>query len=690
MLDGLHDVDWASMQHAYGSAEEVPSLLTALRSPDPGERRKALDRFYGAVHHQGDISRCTTASLPFLFDLVHDPDTPDRASVLRLLVDIGREAVERRDSEYFRDIDEHDPETREYVDHNAAARLVCGRGAEFVGLAADADRMVRRAAVPALGLFLDGDPAGTTAVIRARFAAEYGVDERLLLVAAMADLALRDRSCVDGAVAWFDRLAADAEREPEVRIAALVHRARCVPERIDDDLVPTVVGLLWTVDGDRLPWPLPQPEPVTQEGVPPHVVEAFADLERHGRVHAHTTGLLTTFHRVLDSRVPQRTALLEAQLAHPDPGARVDAIRMGADLVRQWRGDHGVLIAAIGAQLGADHEVTAEAAGALDSCGALAEPARASLAARAVTAGPAAWAADDPHLRRAHQTTVRALARLGDVRAVPSLLVAFDRGVDEWRAVQVAGCLPDAADLFVPPLCALLARQDLTRDDLERGFGSPVYALGVLGDPRALPALADHLTAAVRHEAWDAVGWTLRALARFGPVASAVLPQVRRLIPAQEIRVRSAAASALWEIGRDADEALPPLLALLDEGMTDAAEALGRIGAPAAVALPRLREWLGREDRFGWKPVHGAAAIWEITGEPAAAPVLDALLRGWEANPVTARVSIGCLERMGSLAAPAVPRIRQELAERRRDHWTQPDEDEELLRRCRKVLAALS
>jgi hypothetical protein len=33
MFSGLHDVDWASMHHAYGSAEEVPALLKALRSP---------------------------------------------------------------------------------------------------------------------------------------------------------------------------------------------------------------------------------------------------------------------------------------------------------------------------------------------------------------------------------------------------------------------------------------------------------------------------------------------------------------------------------------------------------------------------------------------------------------------------------------------------------------------------------
>jgi len=34
MFDGLHDIDWASMKHAYGSAGDVPTLLWALRSPD--------------------------------------------------------------------------------------------------------------------------------------------------------------------------------------------------------------------------------------------------------------------------------------------------------------------------------------------------------------------------------------------------------------------------------------------------------------------------------------------------------------------------------------------------------------------------------------------------------------------------------------------------------------------------------
>ncbi|MGW2620481.1 hypothetical protein [Streptomyces sp. NPDC001500] len=82
MFDGLHDIDWASMEHAYGSAEEVPALLWALRSPDAEERHKALNRFYGAVHHQGSVYPSTAASLPFLFELAADDATPERAAVV--------------------------------------------------------------------------------------------------------------------------------------------------------------------------------------------------------------------------------------------------------------------------------------------------------------------------------------------------------------------------------------------------------------------------------------------------------------------------------------------------------------------------------------------------------------------------------------------------------------------------------
>ncbi|MFD0480489.1 hypothetical protein ACFQ0B_79445 [Nonomuraea thailandensis] len=75
MFDGLYDIDWSSMEHAYGSAGEIPELMLALRSADRRERHQALEQYYSAVHHQGGVYPCTTASLPFLFELAGDPAT---------------------------------------------------------------------------------------------------------------------------------------------------------------------------------------------------------------------------------------------------------------------------------------------------------------------------------------------------------------------------------------------------------------------------------------------------------------------------------------------------------------------------------------------------------------------------------------------------------------------------------------
>jgi hypothetical protein len=130
MFEGLYDIDWASMHHAYGTAEEVPELLEALASNDAEEREKALSRFYSAVHHQGDVTRCTTATVPFLFELACDPAAPDPAEIIKLLVSIGTKALDRYDD--IR-IDYNGDETN----HAQAADMMRERIEVFVAFTAD-------------------------------------------------------------------------------------------------------------------------------------------------------------------------------------------------------------------------------------------------------------------------------------------------------------------------------------------------------------------------------------------------------------------------------------------------------------------------------------------------------------------------------------------------------------------------
>src|SRR5205823_675979 len=76
----------------------------------------------------------------------------------------------------------------------------------------------------------------------------------------------------------------------------------------------------------------------------------------------------------------------------------------------------------------------------LEACHPIAAPAREALAAHVdaqrAADGPDVWAPPEARLRKSHQAAVRALARLGDTRALPSLLAALDGDVDAWRAIQ--------------------------------------------------------------------------------------------------------------------------------------------------------------------------------------------------------------------------------------------------------------
>ncbi|MEV5887537.1 hypothetical protein AB0L74_33705 [Streptomyces sp. NPDC052020] len=285
------------------------------------------------------------ASVPFLFAMADDPATPDRGEVVALLLSIGREAIDAEEI-YAVVCGEDGEESTIYPD---TANLMREHADTFVAYAGDADPRVRRAPIEGLGLFLD-DAERAVGLLQDRLVEESSAVERLLVVRTMADLAIRLPAAAASARAWLDALADSDTTDPDTRLAALVHRARCAPDSIDDQTVPTAIELLRQVT------PAPRPEedkerrdrdpsrpcaceadPEPDPNVPGHVAAAFADLERHERVHAAATPLLTAFHTALGARVEDRTALLTEQLCSPDPGTRYDAIDMARSLITSCR-----------------------------------------------------------------------------------------------------------------------------------------------------------------------------------------------------------------------------------------------------------------------------------------------------------------------------------------------------------------
>ena len=89
MLEEIDNVDWSSLHHAYGTAEDVPGLIRALISPSKSERDGALYELFGNIWHQGTVYEATAFAVPFLIDLLNSPSTPDRSAVAMLIASIA-------------------------------------------------------------------------------------------------------------------------------------------------------------------------------------------------------------------------------------------------------------------------------------------------------------------------------------------------------------------------------------------------------------------------------------------------------------------------------------------------------------------------------------------------------------------------------------------------------------------------
>ncbi|MFD8734893.1 HEAT repeat domain-containing protein [Streptomyces sp. NPDC059618] len=688
MFRGIDEVDWASMEHAYGSAADVPELLRGLASPLPQERETALDGMYGAVHHQGDVYDSTLAAIPFLFTLAGHPGLPDRGGIVELLASIGgpedadglaHGAGGTTDGED--DIGGEDDEDGDGLgdDNRAMARAAVRAGAGlFLDLVTDADPEVRRAAPSALVRF-HGEPPRILALLSDRLRDEPEDGVRLALVESLGLLA---RLYGGSAASAVERLVSlcGPEHDPGLRLAALGQLASCAADRLPSDLVPTVVGLLHT-RSQRI---RPAGEPVrTSSDTLIGSLRGMRPADEEG------ARLLRTLHQALGARTEDRIALLKGQLSSRNTADRCNAVWMSAGLFREWRGAYEEPVALIGEQLGSDEErLRSAAVSVLEFLFALATPAADRLAAL-MESGPESGGPGTATLDR----PLKALARCGDARAVPALAEVLRGPAVPNDAGYVIGHLGPAAAPLAPLLRRRLAEVPLDSPDTYHRAAPLLSALGTLRYSEAVPEVLRLLHGAPRElRLRDALVKALaRTLGAFGPGARAAVPTLRELLTGENA---VAAADALRAVEGDVEAVLPVLLGALaperDAGRRRAAaEAVGRIGAAAAPALPTLRHLAGSPEV--WERTTAACALWDVAGDPE--PVLPVFREAWRRNVYTRGTVTACLVRMGGAGAPLHDLLRGELASPRRHRARSGGhgshdvlEDELLLRSCRTAL----
>ncbi|MFF3320714.1 PBS lyase [Streptomyces sp. NPDC002889] len=564
MFGGIDEVDWASLEHAYGPADDVPELLRGLASADPEVREAALDGMYGAVHHQGDVYDSTLACIPFLLELVADPAVQDRGGIVELLTSIGGIDLDGDD-----ELDPEDEEFEGAANYAMAASAVTAGADVFIEVAGAEDRGVRLTAPLALAT-LHSDPVRVLRLLRERLVAERDAEVRFAHVEAAGRIALRHQCLTPEVVQWFTGLTA-VEYGPGLRLAALAQLARCAPWALPVNVVSAVTALLRELRAESVPHVVDASsgaagdtrtgtdrEPDTgadREADPGAGADTAPAAERaaastllgqlRGTRKADTAGrtapwaadLLRTLHAGLGDRVDDRIALLADQLCSPDWGQRLDAVRMTSGLLRTWRGAYEELVTLIGEQLADPEPRLADAAAcALQELFCLAEPAADALAER-VAADPEAWVRQWPGGPPTLGSAVVALARAGDARVVPVLARILERADLPRDLGDALGHLGAVAAPLAPALCDRLAVLEL--DDRLFDRAAPLLCgLSALRAAGPLPQVAAQAVPAVLRLLRGAPGvrreWViesaLRTLTTFGPEAAHAVADLRALL----------------------------------------------------------------------------------------------------------------------------------------------------------------
>lgn len=230
----LDRVQWHALTHAYGSAEDVPELISALYQDDRETADEAIYELYGNIHHQGTVYPASAPAVPFLAHAVrHAPFK--RAELLMLLASLA----------------DHDPaavDLPHWPDTSVAAVCVelCRELPGLLWCLEDAERGVRRAALRVIAAVAELLPEDRRAAVVARLDGIYAADP---VPAVRADAVVvlerfgRETAAVDSPL-------------PEVRLAAaLLAVARCGPP-YPTDLVDVIAedGAEPDPGDDDFPW----------------------------------------------------------------------------------------------------------------------------------------------------------------------------------------------------------------------------------------------------------------------------------------------------------------------------------------------------------------------------------------------------------------------------------------------------
>ncbi|MFF2078432.1 HEAT repeat domain-containing protein [Kitasatospora sp. NPDC058162] len=590
-LAGLDAHPWASLAHAYGSAEDLPGLLRAfVEAGEDGDAEEARDELYSAILHQGTVYSASVDAVPFLARIAAAGH-----QVVEILWMLG--GLAETDDEW-------------QIPEGAVRAAVAGQLPLLMPLLADGDADVRGIAASVVGRTRDTGTA--LPALRGRWAVEPDAVVRAELLLAIGRSAPAE--------------AADLAR-------ALLDDTTPRPLRLAAVLATVKAGAPWSEAQHAAALAVLPTRELTVDRYSMHHQELLPEL---------VTDLLA---RGTEADRESAFALVEAALRDERPGVPFEALWAAYEACDHSRSAPRRLVPAVARH--AAHDYAERLLTKLGPLGAAAAPALAALAEQSedkaadralavlVRVAPRQAA---PLLARDLARRPRALAAAGGFRAPefpfdPALVAAVRERLlaDDLRSGETAELVhllcqwgPQAA-AGLPELYAVLPYTP---------YAATAVAAVAADSPQAerrqaaavLRAAAGRLIAARAHHrltgetglllAAAAEGLTVpkdlteaaRAAADLGPAAVGLLPALRAAVSqdaeptAPQLEADIAIATALQRIDGDAEAALRILESVLDRcgeqtwfrwTVLRAVQAAALLGPAARPLVPRLAGLLG-------------------------------------------------------------------------------------------------
>ncbi len=265
MLDGLDEVDWDALTHAYGAATDVPDLIRALSSNDVDERCEAFEVLFTNIWHQGTVYEATAVAVPFLVGLLADSRVGGKEGILQLLASIAQggsfidahagildQAGMGTRTEDER-LDRDSQRARELGYVRAGCAAVEAGVWTYLELLADDEPEVRIAAAFTLGQ-CRGRASQVISELLARVAAETDGVSQAALILAINALAPGAWDTEEANRFFAERIG--PTEPPVVRLASamcLVKSSLAEPAPEVLDILAVSIGPAWN-DFSRLPW----------------------------------------------------------------------------------------------------------------------------------------------------------------------------------------------------------------------------------------------------------------------------------------------------------------------------------------------------------------------------------------------------------------------------------------------------